>query len=1225
MTRNPFSPSPALLPALLLLVAGTGALPSKALPWTPDPGQATDVAIAPDGTVWAIGAEPAGAPDKAILVSSPEGWKTLPGAAVRIGAGPNGRAAVVNSAGDVYTWEGGSWKRMPGAARDVAYGVDGTLVAAGKDGEVYRWSGNAWSKVEGDKALGAAGGAHSLAVGPRGELWVVAAKGEILRHDGRAGAPWKRIPGSAKDIAVGPDGTVLAVASGGAVQRLMGAQWVPERGVAGARIAAGPDGLAYLARDAAPMLARLTPNRVASAGAASAVPQAVAPTPVAPPLGRPSASAPQAVPPTPAAPPLERPEPAPQAPIIVPAGTFSIPAPAPTPQPTAISIQAPVAVIAPPVLQDLRPPAQFASLDGKATDVGMGADGTMWMLGADPVAGGFPIFRHDGTSWKQMPGAAVRVAVDPKGAAWVVNAAHMIFRWSGSDWQQMPGAATDVGAGADGTVWVIGTDGAAWKWTGSDWASAGGIVTAIAVGPDGKPWAINPSGGVWRHDGSSWKQLPGSGSDITVDAAGTVYVLGGSPVAGGHPVQRFTGQSWVAEGAAGTRLAAGPAGRLIVAKDAASGGGLLTMVPPGTVSVTPTVIAGSTTPPAGTGPIQYTITSPGQTVISMPGGAVTTGGVPVGGGTASGGTPSATGGSLQGGNTGGGSLLQVPGGAGSAPLVVSGVYATQITNGSLLCSDGGNVNSTRCGYTSAIKVGTLKTAWPHECPSGTTFESIFGGSCWSCGDWTRDGLKPADSDQACYGNVYTKATRVKAAATLFTCATGNIWDGYDGGACYTCPEGYERSAEHIAGDWGCFRVAHKVAELKKNLGCPDQTEWSLGKPKPFADIGLNTCYACPTMDEATGDVLITERSLAAADTTQACRVEVRWKPTRVTALRISSVERDNALPGSGVLVGEILEQPGVINGFLRHLAAQERVQEFAVSAWVERRWSEMVANPSESDVLKALLYQRVVAALQRPAGERDGAEQRLLEAFQKQTQARQVAVPQDALNMYLAWKRSVDEVRALRAHNVSDFFYYGTVPPNFEVAAQATAALETTGIGTLAFVASTTAYFNNIAGTIRMARNAEVINGFRNATEAIARMINAGKMTDDVAKGTRALVAGRALVTGVQGAITGVTAMAAAASVVGIVGSVFISIAIDQIVEIATAQQKLEASLDAAKAPVKLEDLLSSSAGMTKLAYCWSGMLEIKDPPIDSTLVSKANAAWAAAKASNYAPAPPAR
>ncbi|HJN97009.1 MAG: hypothetical protein CMQ15_02525 [Gammaproteobacteria bacterium] len=65
-------------------------------------------------------------------------------------------------------------------------------------------------------------------------------------------------------------------------------------------------------------------------------------------------------------------------------------------------------------------------LQGGASDIGIGADGSMWVIGKDERPGGFRIYYWTGSRWQRVDGAAVRIDVGPDGIPWVVNDKHQI-------------------------------------------------------------------------------------------------------------------------------------------------------------------------------------------------------------------------------------------------------------------------------------------------------------------------------------------------------------------------------------------------------------------------------------------------------------------------------------------------------------------------------------------------------------------------------------------------------------------------------------------------------------------------------------------------------------------------------------------------------------------------------------------------------------------------------
>ncbi len=217
----------------------------------------------------------------------------------------------------------------------------------------------------------------------------------------------------------------------------------------------------------------------------------------------------------------------------------------------------------------------WKQMSGAAKDIGIGANGAVWVIGTNAAGGGFGIWKWDGAdSWKELGGAAVRIAVDPKGNPWVVNDQDGIWHHNGVSWTQLPGAAKDIGVGADGTVWVIGTNKAGggyglWKWDGaSTWIAHDGAAVRIAVDPKGNPWVVNDQDHIWRHDGTKWTQLPGAAKDIGVGADGTVWVIGTNKAGGGYGLWKWNGMdNWTPLEGAGLQISVTPKGKPWVVND----------------------------------------------------------------------------------------------------------------------------------------------------------------------------------------------------------------------------------------------------------------------------------------------------------------------------------------------------------------------------------------------------------------------------------------------------------------------------------------------------------------------------------------------------------------------------------------------------------------------------------------------------------------------------------
>lgn len=84
------------------------------------------------------------------------------------------------------------------------------------------------------------------------------------------------------------------------------------------------------------------------------------------------------------------------------------------------------------------------------------------MIGTNKAGGGYDSYGNygpNGTTWQPIAGGAVRIDVDPKGRAWIVNSGNDIYRLDVGKWNRIPGKARGMGIGI-GMGMGIGTLGA---------------------------------------------------------------------------------------------------------------------------------------------------------------------------------------------------------------------------------------------------------------------------------------------------------------------------------------------------------------------------------------------------------------------------------------------------------------------------------------------------------------------------------------------------------------------------------------------------------------------------------------------------------------------------------------------------------------------------------------------------------------------------------------------
>ena len=142
-----------------------------------------------------------------------------------------------------------------------------------------------------------------------------------------------------------------------------------------------------------------------------------------------------------------------------------------------------------------RQQGNWVRVPGRASDIGIGANGAVWILGIHRIiaAGDRAIYVLSGNKFSQIGGRfALKIDVDPRGTPYVVSSSRKISRRAFARWEDLPGKANDIGIGSNGTVWMVGNNGT-YRWAlGRRWQkldNSGGL--AISVDPAGRAWKIS--------------------------------------------------------------------------------------------------------------------------------------------------------------------------------------------------------------------------------------------------------------------------------------------------------------------------------------------------------------------------------------------------------------------------------------------------------------------------------------------------------------------------------------------------------------------------------------------------------------------------------------------------------------------------------------------------------------------------------------------------------------
>jgi streptogramin lyase len=178
-----------------------------------------------------------------------------------------------------------------------------------------------------------------------------------------------------------------------------------------------------------------------------------------------------------------------------------------------------------------------------------GPDGTLWMLGA---GGEVLALAPDGASRRHSPGSfATEISVGADGSVWVVSTVarsggRVVRRLEGDEWFDLPApaAATKVAGAPDGMAWTANSKGDVWRLhplgggnlaecqvdTGCAecrFSRPAQVVREISVGPEGSVWVLAvPAAGeapalMWLADPlrREYRAVPTPGPAVRVTAA----------------------------------------------------------------------------------------------------------------------------------------------------------------------------------------------------------------------------------------------------------------------------------------------------------------------------------------------------------------------------------------------------------------------------------------------------------------------------------------------------------------------------------------------------------------------------------------------------------------------------------------------------------------------------------------------------------------------------------
>jgi hypothetical protein len=531
-------------------------------------------------------------------------------------------------------------------------------------------------------------------------------------------------------------------------------------------------------------------------------------------------------------------------------------------------------------------------------------------------------------------------------------------------------------------------------------------------------------------------------------------------------------------------------------------------------------------------------------------------------------------------------------------------------------------------FTKAEKLGTV-------CPSGSFIDPIRGGECWKCPSNYNRTIFHVEANNACQkGGILgpvAKASKVKKAG----CNDGEIKDGIggNGGSCWTCPKGNDRTIFPINGNKACEKSEwfdFKDVVKKADLTCPageifdftgltgqdikTRPEFKGGK-KP-KEITSGTCWTCPQGYDRTTD---------SVKSNNACRAKFMvWQPGTFVNPGLFGFA-DKGLVEK-VLMNIVKRSPDLVASALNEAAKQvAKDNKKSANSVLAFETKNLENTPEVSTVAAGLVMRRIMAVI-ADESKATADEKKLAEAFGKYIQARRTHIAKEAIAAYEAWKLADAEERSKRnKNNLVGLIDYGTVPPDF--GAVVTGSLigneANAAIGTAAGIAAgSIPVIGVVLGDLVSMGTGATLNGFgdfssvdsavgygvRNAVEiaigkalelAIEKMVKSavaevGKqvMTTQLAAGA---ISSTAQNLAKEAATRTLSSLGGSgpAIIIAIEGMV-LSIAIDQFIEISEAKGRLDTALVTAKRTVSFSNLAriaKTPQGISELLGYWGYLI----------------------------------
>jgi hypothetical protein len=383
----------------------------------------------------------------------------------------------------------------------------------------------------------------------------------------------------------------------------------------------------------------------------------------------------------------------------------------------------------------------------------------------------------------------------------------------------------------------------------------------------------------------------------------------------------------------------------------------------------------------------------------------------------------------------------------------------------------------------------------------------------------------------------TKADWVGPYQLDLTCGEGTYSTLY-GSTCWKCPANdaagnpWNINLLALESDQGCWRVPY---EFYGKATCRDGVEGqtaagqavSRNSRRLAVRRGIGRLFRLPSRRQ-NGDFLVTHRNASplSKDSNTGCSVDLRWTPPAFPEPGLSGLAGVKDI----LFETQLFSRPSDITSFLQGEAKSKRLTDVQMPDFVKAAWQQIAQSPYNSEAIRTIVYLYIRNAANKSPAQRSAAETKLLAAYGGYIRVHRTFLAQQALNMYDAWQSWSDLQHATVENNqLSNLFYYGTVPIDFQKTLAGLAARGATGNVVVATTAGIVGWSQYVEGVYRSG-----LQGSELTMASTLKNLNLLKIT----------IGGDTILT--------------SATVINVAFAVLSSIAIDQFIEIKTARPKLK-------------------------------------------------------------------